>query len=286
MASRNENRAASLWSNPRASPAPIVTPSRLIPATSAVDCATPTTNASRYSSVSSSRAPVSLRALLDGQFAHLSAAAKPLRGEQHQAVDHQEDRGHLRLGGQLAQLALEREPEHPGGNARHDDQPRQPLGARPRAARGQRVKERAHDQHPVASVVEQQPQRAADVQHHHERKPERLRLRLRVDQPVPAEQRREQHRVPEARDREQLGRALQSAQHDRLKVGDRRGSIVASPRQLTDRAGHGPAVAHVDERILIPGTQALPARSRQSRAAPTGAFGGQGSGSPTHPRAS
>jgi hypothetical protein len=38
---------------------------------------------------------------------------------------------------------------------------------------------------------------------------------------VPAEQARRDDRVAEARDREQLGHALQQPKHDRLKVGDR-----------------------------------------------------------------
>ena len=45
--------------------------------------------------------------------------------EQHQAVDHQEDRRHLGLGGQRAQLVLKHEPEHARGDARDDDQPGQ-----------------------------------------------------------------------------------------------------------------------------------------------------------------
>ncbi len=52
---------------------------------------------------------VGLRALPDRQFAHLRAAAEALGGEQHEAVDHQEDRGHLGLGRQRAQLVLEHE---------------------------------------------------------------------------------------------------------------------------------------------------------------------------------
>ncbi len=222
VASRNAKRAESLWSRPRARPAPIVTPSRLMPATSAVDCATPTTSASRYSSVSSSRAPSGLAPSRIGQFAHLRAAAEALGGEQHAAVDHQEDRRHFGLGGERAQLVLQRQADDPRGDARGDDQPREPLGGVLDAALAERAEERAHDLHPVAPVVRQQAQRAADVQHHHERQPEGLRLRLRVDQPVPPEQRREQHRVPEARDREQLGHALQDPEHDRLEVADRR----------------------------------------------------------------
>ena len=40
----------------------------------------------------------------------------------------------------------------------------------------QRVEEGAHDLDPVAPVVEQQPERAADVEHHDERQPEGLRF--------------------------------------------------------------------------------------------------------------
>ena len=41
VASRNANRAASSLSSPRSRPAVMHTPSRLIPAISAVDCANP-----------------------------------------------------------------------------------------------------------------------------------------------------------------------------------------------------------------------------------------------------
>ena len=36
----------------------------------------------------------------------------------------------------------------------------------------ERAEERAHDLDPVAPVVDQQTERAADVEHHHERQPE------------------------------------------------------------------------------------------------------------------
>ena len=42
----------------------------------------------------------------------------------------------------------------------------------PGAAGFQGIEERTDDLHPVAAVVEQQPERAADVQHHDERQPE------------------------------------------------------------------------------------------------------------------
>ena len=69
--------------------------------------------------------------------------------------------------------------------------------------------------------VHEQRDRGRDVQRDDEREVERLARRLRasrdVSQPEP---RRDQHRVAEARDREQLGDALQQADHDRLEVAD------------------------------------------------------------------
>ena len=52
------------------------------------------------------------------------------------------------------------------------------------------------------------------------RSPRRLRLRLPLDDVVPAEQGRPQNRVPEARDREQLSRPLEHPQDDRLERRD------------------------------------------------------------------
>ena len=56
-------------------------------------------------------------------------------------------------------------------------------------------REEAPDQlDPVAPEVDQQPDGAADVQHHDERQPRRLGLRLPCDDVVPAEQVRERSR--------------------------------------------------------------------------------------------
>ena len=222
VASRKAKRAESLWSRPRPRPAPIVIPSRLIPATSAADWAVPITNASGYSSVSSSRPPSGLAPSRIASSRTSALRRKRSASEQQQAVDHQEDGRDFGLGGQRPQLVLEDQAEDAGGDARDDDQPRQPLVGGARAARAQRVEERAHDLDPVAAVVEQQAEGAADVEHHHERQPEGLVLGLRVHEFVPAEQGREQDGVSEARDREQLGDALQDPQHHGLEVGERR----------------------------------------------------------------
>ena len=58
------------------------------------------------------------------------------------------------------------------------------------------------------------------MEHHHKRQPRRLGLGLPHDDVVPAEQGREQDSVAEAGNREQLGRALEHAQDDRLKRAD------------------------------------------------------------------
>ena len=164
-----------------ASPAPIVTPSRLMPASRAVDWAAPITNASRYSSVVRAPAPLGLRRPREPPVrAPAARRRKRSAREQQQPVDHQEDRRQFRLRGERAQLVLEREADDARRDARDDDQPRQPLVARLGAARAQRVEERADDFHPVAPVVDQQAERAADVQHHDERQPEGLRFGLRM----------------------------------------------------------------------------------------------------------
>ena len=101
------------------------------------------------------------------------------------------------------------QPEDPDRDRGGDDQPRQPLGRRLDLPLRSVAKNARMICHPVAPEVDQQPDRAAHVQHHHEREPRGLGLGLPGDDVVPAEQGREEHRVPEARDREQLGRALE-----------------------------------------------------------------------------
>ena len=125
----------------------------------------------------------------------------------------------------------------PGGDAGGDEQPGQPLGRGLGSALAQRVEEGADDRDPFAPVVGEQPERAADVQHDDEGKPEGLRFGLRLDQRVPAEQAREEDRVPEARDREELGDSLEHAEDDRLEVGDRFQSRISLPVPRRCRRG-------------------------------------------------
>ena len=91
---------------------------------------------------------------------------------------------------------------------------------------------------PVAPEVDQQADGAADVEHDHEGQPRRLGLGLPDDDVVPAKQGREQHRVAQAGDREQLGGALQDAEDDRLEGADqvvRRLRRWSSGRATADR---------------------------------------------------
>ena len=86
-----------------------------------------------------------------------------------------------------------------------------------------RREEAADDRDPVAPEEHEQRDRGGDVQPDEEREVEGLVGRLAGDERVPAEQLGHEHRVAEARDREQLGDALQDPDHDGLQVGQRVG---------------------------------------------------------------
>ena len=92
---------------------------------------------------------------------------------------------------------------------------------------------------------------ATDVQHHDERQPRVFGgARLVGNELVPAEQLRQQDRMAEARDREQLREALEQTEHDALEVGDWmhvRGSSSRTcarghPRFLARRPPEAPSV--------------------------------------------
>ena len=151
VASRKAKRAESLWSRPRARPGA----HRDAVAADARD------QGGRLGRPDDKRLAVLQRVelapalgvqpLARRQFAHRGAAAEALGGEQHEAVDHQEDGGDFRLGGERAQLVLQCQPDDPRGNTRDDDQPRQSLVGSLGAALAQRRKERLDDFHPRRS---------------------------------------------------------------------------------------------------------------------------------------
>ena len=53
-----------------------------------------------------------------------------------------------------------------------------------------------------------------------EREEERLGLRLRIGEVVPAEEAGEENGVPQTRDRKQLSDPLKESHHDRLEIGN------------------------------------------------------------------
>ena len=168
-------------------------------------------------------APIALHALAGRQCAHLRAAAQAFGAEQDDAVDDQEDRRRQRFGQGLPNRALEQQTQDPHRDRRADDQPRQPLGRCLDPPLVERPEERRDDRDPLAPEVDEQPDRATDVEHDHEGQPRRFGLGLPGHDVVPPEQVGEDHRVTEARDREQLGHSLEHAEHDRLTVGDEAG---------------------------------------------------------------
>ena len=143
-----------------------------------------------------------VEAFARGESTDLRPPPEQLSTEQDEPVEDQEERRGQRLGQRGTDRVLEQHAQDPDGNRRRDDQPCKPLGGRLDSALTQRDEERADDSHPVAPEVDQQPHRAADVQHHHERQPRGFRLRLPGDDVVPPEQVGEDHRVAQARDRE------------------------------------------------------------------------------------
>ena len=153
--------------------------------------------------------PRALASPLRGERAHLGAGAA-LGADQDEAVDDEEDRGRASASRSARSWCSSAMPRIPVGMlAAMISQASRSVGVSIRRVASVR-KNAAMIVDPVAPEVDQQADRAADVEHHDEREPERLGLRLAVDEAVPAEQRREQDGVAEARDREQLGDALQS----------------------------------------------------------------------------
>ena len=109
------------------------------------------------------------------------------------------------------------------------------MSSSPIAAVAQAPAEPGEDPHPVAPEEEEQHDRRREVGRDEEGDEVIVVL---VD--VPAEQLREDHAVPEARDREELGHALQQTEHDRLQIGDRRGGDHAAAERVVVAAGLEP----------------------------------------------
>jgi hypothetical protein len=165
----------------------------------------------------------------------LTGAAGALAGEQDEAVDEQEDGRRQRLGEDRAEDVLEREAGDAHRDRGDDDQPGQALvgvagdeapGAQRRTDGAQ---EAADDADPVLAEEHEQRDRGGAVQRDDVGQVERRLargLRGLGDQRLPAsaEPRRHEDRVPEARDREQLGDALDDGDDDGLQIRHRAGT--------------------------------------------------------------
>ena len=142
-----------------------------------------------------------------------------LSGEQDHAVHDQEHGSEYRLAEQHAEGVLEQQPGESDRDGGHDDHPGELLVGGGDVTVPDRAEEPANDPDPVAPEVDQQRDRGGDVQADNESQVGRLRLcDVQITSPAPADERRDQDVVAQARDREKLGNALDQADHHRLGV--------------------------------------------------------------------
>ena len=120
----------------------------------------------------------------------------------------------------LPERVLEQKAENPRGDRADDEQPAELRVGVVRAdpAVAQAPPEPFQDPHPVAPEEEEQDDRSRQMSRDEEGDEVLVVL---VD--IPAESLRDDDAVPEARDREELGHALEEPEHDRLPVADQRG---------------------------------------------------------------
>ncbi len=171
---------------------------------------------------------------------------------------------------------------------RHD-QPGQPFVGRLDPPMAQRGEEPGQDAHPVTPEEDQQRGGGGHMQAHDEREVGRFGGGdAEILRPSPADQRRHQHRVPQAGDREQLGDALERADHHGLDIAQVRGHSDASMRRRSGGADRPVTIADAAPprpRDTAPGQS----RWRTRRISlPTGHFGRHGGrsaqGTPTAQR--
>ncbi len=195
----------------------MVAPDREKPGISASACAVPTANASRKDDLLRDAHVVVGIGLGRATAEHFGAV-------EQQPIQSEKDRRRLRRGEDAAQLVLEQQAEDAGGDRADDEQPAElRVGViRIDAAVPKRAADSFQDPCPVAPEEGEQHERGRKVGRNQEREEVLVVL---VD--VPAEQPRQDHAVPEARDREQLGDALQEPEDDRPRVRDQRGEDQA-----------------------------------------------------------
>src|SRR5205823_50976 len=139
------------------------------------------------------------------------AAAQVFGREQDKAVDGKEGRGRGGAREEGAELVLEEETDQSRRNRADDQQPRKPcVGVVvPDLAISQAAAESFENAHPFGEEEEEKDERRREVRG--DEKGEEVGLVLAE---IPAEELREDNRMSEARDREQLRHALQETDHD------------------------------------------------------------------------
>ncbi len=184
------------------------------------------------------------------------ARAELLAAVQDEAVDDEEHRGQDRLAEQDPEGVLGDQADQPDRDGGQDDHPGQGLvpgrdpGVPPLPVR-QRGEEAADDPDPVPPEVDQQRDRGGHVHAHDEGQVGGLGPgHVQVAGPAPPDQRRDQHVVPQAGHREELGHALDQADHASLEVrqmGHVDLSIPAGSSSLSDliRPAEAPWAAQV-----------------------------------------
>ena len=153
----------------------------------------------------------------------LDRGARPelLPAVQDDPVDDQEHAGHDGLAEDLPERLVGDHADQADRDGGQDDHPGQLLVPGAHLAVPERAEEPADDPDPVPPEVDQQGQRGGHVHADDEGQVRRGRRgHVQVAGPAAADQRREQHVVPQAGHREQLGYALDQADDGSLEVSD------------------------------------------------------------------
>ena len=130
---------------------------------------------------------------------------------------------------------LEDQPDEARGDGGDDQEPGQALVRRLDLARLQRHEESPDDPDPLVAEVDEQRDGRGHMHADEEGQEEGLLRRLGCDHTVPAEERRKDNGVAQARHREELGDSLQQAQDDGLKIAQHDRSPLAPSRPSAGR---------------------------------------------------
>src|SRR5664280_1408992 len=185
--------------------------------------------------------PAAVRGRLPTPRCHgtLRPAPNPLAAQQDHAIHDEEARGGERLREDHAQGMLEEHPRQPGRDGRDDQEPPQALVRRLDPPRPDRCQDAPDDPCPGLAVEDDQRQRRRDMEPDEQRQEVGLGRRLRRDDVAPSEELGQDHRVPEARDGEELGDTLEQPEDDRLEEAQHRASLPVGGRAEPGRRRHG-----------------------------------------------